>query len=253
MRENLVDIALEAARAGGAKAMKYYRCSLDVERKGDGSPLTLADRDSHDAIYAILEKAGIQIVSEESKENEAPSERYWSVDPLDGTKDFLACNDEFSVNIALIENGYPVLGVLYAPALDELYSAVQGQNPFRYVHGVKTEIFKGGCAEKLRMVSSRFHECDEAIEFAQRHAITEMVPMGAALKFARLAAGEADVYPRFVGTSEWDTAAGQIILECGGGQVTDLLTGKRMAYGKKNWRNNNFIACGPHHTAEEFL
>lgn len=236
-------VAVEAARLGGARVLSEYRKTHEIEFKQDGSPLTRADRLSHEAITEVLAQAGLPIVSEEGLHLSLDARLYWLVDPLDGTKDFIAGNDEFTVNIALVADGFPVLGVLYAPALGELYygSSTEGfwcdpRGPGDLIG--KPEYIEGG----IRMATSRFHDGVESRKFAEFNRIHRQVPIGSALKFGRLAIGAVDVYPRFVGTSEWDTAAGQAVLEAAGGQVIDLSSGGRMRYGKRGRRNGSFLA-----------
>lgn len=253
MKSNLIDIALQAALDGGKKAMSYYKTSIDTQIKDDGSPVTLADKAANDVICEYLLHTEIQIISEEGKENSLPSDRYWLVDPLDGTKDFLAGNDEFTVNIALIENNHPVLGVIVAPALDEVYAVDIAGKPWLTKNGVQTDINTLCENEMLTLFSSRFHESDEFTRYTEQKYPCNIIPMGSALKYARLATGQAHMYPRLVGTSEWDTAAGQAILERCGGTMIDLSTHSRMTYGKARWRNNKFIAFGPGFNADEIM
>ena len=248
-----MSIALSATLAGGKKTMQYYKSGLEVTIKNDGSPVTQADQESHNVICEILKQTGIPIVSEEGKTRVNVPSQYWLVDPLDGTKDFVAANDEFTVNIALVKEGRPVLGVIYAPALDELYYAREGQAAWMEAGGEKTSLGDLSAPKSLTMFASLFHESEKSTLFAERYNVNYVVPMGSALKYARLAAGQANIYPRFVGTSEWDTAAGQAILESCGGGIIDLTTGLRMVYGKSNWRNNNFIAFGAESEAGNFM
>ncbi|AEP09344.1 3'(2'),5'-bisphosphate nucleotidase [Micavibrio aeruginosavorus ARL-13] len=245
--------ALSATKAGGEKTMQYYKSGLDVTIKNDGSPVTQADQESHKVICKILNETGVPIISEEGKVWADVPPQYWLVDPLDGTKDFIAANDEFTINIALVKEGHPVLGVIYAPALGEIYYASKSQSAWMEIGTEKTQLTERSAPKSLTMFSSRFHESEKSTLFAERYNVNCVVPMGSALKYARLAAGQANIYPRFVGTSEWDTAAGQAILECCGGGIIDLTTGQRMLYGKKNWRNNNFIAFGAESDPGDFM
>ena len=158
---------------------------------------------------------------------------YWLVDPLDGTKDFLALNGEFTVNIALISDCKPVLGVVYAPSLKELYVGTIGRGAWLLKNGAKIILRKKRKRENIRMAVSRFHNLSETNDFSEINKINNVITMGSALKYVRIACGEIDVYPRLVGSSEWDTAAGQAILEAVGGSILDWHTGRPLKYGKK--------------------
>ena len=241
MNEQLV-LAVAAARQAGLAIMSVYRQPQEIEIKKDGSPLTQADQSAHHAIIAVLSASGLPIVSEESDDLYMEAQRYWLVDPLDGTKDFLAGNDEFTVNIALVENQRPVLGVLYAPALDELYVGCVGLGAWVEKAGVKKNCEATEKAARCRMVVSRFHDHSDVEIFAAANFISERVAIGSALKYGRLANAEVDVFPRLVGSSEWDTAAGQAVLEAAGGQVLDWHTGQPLRYGKPNRRNPRLLA-----------
>jgi len=252
MDDNLVSLAVAAAKAAGSTILTFYRKDLSCEEKPDGSPLTCADQKSHHVISALLDKSGIPVVSEEGTDLHMGAHRYWLVDPLDGTKDFLAASDEFTVNIALIGNGIPVLGVLYAPALDELYFGAPGEFACRERRGVRTQCRVSPRCGGLRMAASRFHDHPDSEAFAKINRVAERIPVGAALKYGRLALGELDVYPRLVGTSEWDTAAGQAVLEAAGGHILDLATGKPLRYGKPHRRNGRFLAFRAPYLAADF-
>jgi len=238
----LLELAEKAARAAGQATLRYYRSDLQVDIKGDGSPLTMADRESHHFAMDVLSAAGLPIVSEEGYDLILDATNYWLVDPLDGTKDFLAANNEFTVNIALMEAGKPVLGVVYAPAIDELFCGVVGQGAWRDRRGVRTECQTSAKSAQLRMAKSRFHDHPDANTFAAMNEVSIQLPIGSALKYGRLAANEVDVYPRLVGTSEWDTAAGQAVLEAAGGSLLDWHTGTPLRYGKPDRRNGRFVA-----------
>jgi 3'(2'), 5'-bisphosphate nucleotidase len=231
-----------AARLAGACILAFYGRENAVSVKQDGSPLTQADQASHEAIVKSLSGFYFPIVSEEAPEPEAVGDCYWLVDPLDGTKDFLEENHEFTVNIALVKNAKPVMGVIYAPALDELYFGVVGANVWREIKGVRVQCSNFSKSNGLRMAKSRFHDHPDATSFARKNHVSTSEPIGAALKYGRLAMGEIDVYPRFVGTSEWDTAAGQAILTAAGGNLVDVKTGESVSYGKPNRRNGKFLA-----------
>ncbi len=171
--------------------------------------------------------------------------RFWAVDPLDGTKEFVARNGEFTVNIGLIENGAPVLGVVYAPAIDLLFAAAGPGTAKRRVRAGSSRSPRDACRiDAPIIVHSRSHENSPRIaEFAAKLPGATRIVSGSAIKFCKLAAAEADIYPRFGPTMEWDTAAGQAILEAAGGSVVTL-DGARLAYGKPEFRNGGFIAKG---------
>ena len=251
MRE-LLALAEEAARRAGTVIMPRYG-KVEVDFKGDGSPITEADRASHLVICDLLAPSGMRIVSEEGDGLHLDAQRYWLVDPLDGTKDFLACNNEFTVNIALIEDGRAVLGVIFAPALGELFA---GGPKFGCIHekdGLRTRVPNIPENARPRMAISRFHDHPDIGLFAAANGIAETVPTGSSLKFGRLAIAEADVLPRLVGSSEWDTAAGQALLEGAGGKVLDWATGQTLLYGKPRRRNPRLLSLRAPYRYENFV
>ena len=247
----LLDMALRAALAGGEAAMRVYADPFEVTHKDDKTPVTEADLASERVIVAMLTSAfpEIPVVSEETVPEagfESPAARFWLVDPLDGTREFVARNGEFAVLIGLIENGRPVLGVVHGPAVGVTYTA----------HGPGTAMRRrdGGVFEPIRarapasqgivVVHSRTHENSRRLaEYFEGRAVIERQKCGSALKFGVLAAGDADFYPRFGTTMEWDTAAGQAVLEAAGGHVFGL-DGKPLAYGKPGLKNDGFLAWG---------
>jgi len=242
--DDYLSSAIKASKIAGEKIMQLYGHHGNITTKFDGSPLTIADLESHGAIIQELQPLGIPIVSEEDEARKQVNlyTRYWLIDPLDGTKDFLAKNDEFTINIALVENGRPIIGVVYAPALNELYYGSIYRPAIKIKNGL-TEIWHLPPKRMaLKMAISRFHDCAESADFAIRNQIQERIPMGASLKYVKIAFGEIDVYPRMVGTSEWDTAAGQAILESVRGGMYDMSTYRPIAYGKHNFRNGKFLA-----------
>lgn len=232
--------------------MSYYPQTLNVQYKQDGSPLTLADQAAHLVIAGDFADSGLVVVSEECEDLHLAAERYWLVDPLDGTKDFLARNGEFTVNIALIAEGRPVLGVVFAPAINTLYWGAAGMGAWRIREGVEMALSSYARSASLRMAISRFHDHPDVDVFAAQNGIAERVAIGSALKYSLLAAGEVDVFPRLVGSSEWDTAAGQAVLEAAGGQVLDWHTGKALKYGKPRRRNPRLLALRAPYRQEEF-
>jgi 3'(2'), 5'-bisphosphate nucleotidase len=250
-RENLLETARRAALAGGEAIMAVYAEEFDVRQKLDKTPVTEADLAAERVIVGILQDAfpDIPIVSEELVDAEGlpPSaERFWVVDPLDGTREFVAKNGEFAVCIGLVEDGRPVLGVLHGPAVGLSYAA--------YGPGTATRQRDGSVIEPIRariaspagfvVVHSRSHENSRPVgEFLESYPVLERKKCGSALKFGLIAAGEADLYPRFGTTMEWDTAAGQAILEAAGGRV-ETLAGAPLTYGKPGLKNDGFVAWG---------
>lgn len=247
MEEPLEEI-IAIARAAGAGVLAVYGDACTVERKRDGSPVTEADRRAQELICAELERLTpeIPIVAEEDDRSVdiGPSDRFWLVDPLDGTKEFIESNGEFTVNIALIEDRVPSLGVVFAPALEILYAAGD-DGAWCLEEGQRHRLsVRETPAEGATIVSSRSHGDAEALaEFASRRQIAASLCAGSSLKFCLLAAGRADVYPRFGRTMEWDTAAGDAVLRAAGGSVTDLEE-QPLLYGKPGFENPHFIAWG---------
>lgn len=244
------DLVKEAVKKAGDAILSVYKPSSQAQskdpagslhsvemtktNKADGSPLTIADKMSHDILVEALESTGLPVVSEEGDNLHLDQSDYWLIDPLDGTKDFLAQNDHFTINVALMRDNKPVMGVILAPALDEWYTSFDVVSVPAYVPGTP-----------LRMAVSNFHDCENTGKFAQRNGITEKIPMGSSLKFGRMAHGLVDIYPRFVGTYEWDTAAGHAVLEAHGCQLLSMDTMKPLLYGKgSERRNGGFVAIG---------
>lgn len=235
----LLRVATDAALAAGAQIQGVYRSSdFNVEIKGDGSPLTRADRLAHQAIVELLTPTELPILSEEGKsipyEERRSWSRFWLVDPLDGTKEFLKRNDEFTVNIALIDGDSPVLGVVYAPACQVFYAGIVGEGAIvvREVDpsatsaqvlgaGLELPSFRG--ERPFRIVGSRSHSSPETERYVSvlrsSHPDLELVSMGSSFKLCMVAEGTADQYPRFAPTMEWDTAAAQAIVHAAGKKV----------------------------------
>jgi 3'(2'), 5'-bisphosphate nucleotidase len=247
----LLDIALRAAIAGGEAAMRIYAGGFEVLQKEDKTPVTEADLASERVIVEMLQAAcpDIPIVSEETVPEagfESPAERFWLVDPLDGTREFVARNGEFSVLIGLVEYGHPVLGVVHGPAIGVTYTAHGPGTAMRRRNGGVFEPISARtpAAAGIVVVHSRSHENSRRLaEYFEGHSVLERVKCGSALKFGVIAAGDADFYPRFGTTMEWDTAAGQAVLEAAGGQVLGL-SGGPLAYGKPGLKNDGFLAWG---------
>lgn len=248
----LLDLAVMAARQAGAAILSVYRQALEVEIKKDGSPLTLADQNAHQSIIAVLGASRLPVVSEECDDLHMDAQRYWLVDPLDGTKDFLAGNDEFTVNIALVEKQRPVLGVVYAPALEELYVGARGLGAWLEIAGERSSCVVAEKSAQCRMAVSRFHDHPDVEAFAAANRIDECIAMGSALKYGRLASSIVDVFPRLVGSSEWDVAAGHAVLEAAGGQVLDWHTGEPLRYGKTKRRNPRLLSFRAPYVYKDF-
>ena len=248
--EMIEDIRQIAAEAGKA-IMKTYDGPAEIESKEDDSPLTQADRAAHDCIVTALTQLtpDIPVLSEESEgiptEERLGWERFWLVDPLDGTKEFIKKTGQFTVNIALIENGEPTLGVVLAPASDLEYFAARGNGAFKRLGQAEPQPIKIAEADKakLRIVASRDHAGPKVAAMLEQLPDAELVSMGSSLKFCLVAEGAADLYPRFVPTMEWDTGAAQCILEEAGGALCTL-DGYRLAYGREDLRNPSIIAAG---------
>jgi 3'(2'), 5'-bisphosphate nucleotidase len=250
-REELLEAARRAALAAGAAILKVYADDFEVYKKSDATPVTEADLAAERVIIATLQQAfpEIPIVSEEWVEASGlppAASRFWAVDPLDGTKEFVARNGQFAVSIGLVEDGRPVLGVVHGPALGVTYAAC---GP-----GTATRSLRGGMARRIAareppkdglvVIHSRSNENSRRLaEFLRDFPVSARKSCGSALKFGVIAAGEADFYPRFGTTMEWDTAAGQAILESAGGRV-DSLAGTPLAYGKPGLKNDGFLAWG---------
>jgi len=241
--------AVALARRAGEAILEVYRSDFAVEHKADRSPLTEADLAAHTVIAEGLKALapGLPVLSEERL---APPysvrsqwRRYWLVDPLDGTREFVKRNGEFTVNIALIEDGDPVLGVVFAPVLDEMAHAVRGGGAELERAGDRAPLQVAPRNNPpLRVMGSRSHGDGRLVGFLDRIGAHELFALGSSLKFCRLAEGGADLYLRYGPTSEWDTAAGQCVLEEAGGAVTDL-AGKTLRYNQRDsLLNPDFVA-----------
>lgn len=246
--DNLISIVKEA----GSRILEVYNTDFSVENKINGSPITMADSLSSDIIYKALKDVYpfTPVLSEESEgipyEERKDWQYFWLVDPLDGTKEFIKRNEEFTVNLALIHKHKPIIGIIYAPLKNDLYFAVKGKGTFRIIDGGDIQYIKGNGRpndkEGLRIVSSRSHTSEELEKYLEGVNIKERVSAGSSLKFCLVAEGKADLYPRFGVTMEWDTAAGQIIVEEAGGEVVDLYTQKPLRYNKETLKNPYFLA-----------
>jgi 3'(2'), 5'-bisphosphate nucleotidase len=260
--DKLLELAVKAAVEGARQILEVYERDFQVEFKQDNSPLTLADRKAHDAISGILGQSGFPILSEEGKaipyEVRKGWEKFWVVDPLDGTKEFVKRNGEFTVNIALVELGIPVLGVILVPVTGKLYFAEKGTGAFvtelpglhsvslPHIHARPLPEHQNNENGTYKLVCSRSHMSPETEAYIEsirpEHPSLDFVSIGSSLKLCLVAEGKADLYPRFGPTMEWDTAAGQAIVEISGGYVTRVDDGNPMRYNKENLLNPWFIA-----------
>ncbi len=250
----LLPAVSDIAREAGAAIMAVYATDFSAERKSDGSPVTEADTAAEAIILPGLrrETRDIPIVSEENMADGGAPDisggRFWLVDPLDGTREFMKRNDEFTVNIGLMVDFQPVLGVLYAPAHDVLYIGAGTGSAMRAKDG--SDLVPIQCRQAspdgIDVLVSRSHSRNDRLDsYLSDKAVRNRIPCGSALKFGVLAAGEADLYPRFGPTSEWDTAAGHAIVRAAGGDV-ETFEGAPLVYGKAdaNFRNPGFVAFG---------
>ena len=254
--DSLTETIKQTAVEAGAVIMEIYEDenSFGITQKADESPLTIADQRANELICTALKKAtpSIPIISEENKSIAYQKRKKfsfaWLVDPVDGTKEFIKRNGEFTVNIALLYNGKTIFGVVYVPATKELFWGMKGKGAYRKVVGEK------GKQEKLtapsftmkdnglNVVCSRSHLNEDTANFISQLNQPNKVSKGSSLKFLILAQGGAHVYPRLAPTMEWDTGAAQIILEEAGGKVINVETNAPLAYNKQNLRNPHFIA-----------
>lgn len=241
----------EITRRAGAEILKIYDSEdLGVETKADDSPLTRADRAANDLIVRELEQLDFQapIVSEEGRDvpfsERAQYTRFWLVDPLDGTKEFIKRNGEFTVNVALIESEKPMLGAVYVPVTDQLYYAATGSGAHSG-DGQRLTVTPFTLQNpRLRVVASRSHLNDATQAFLDGLNDPEIVTKGSSLKIIEVASGAAHLYPRLAPTMEWDTAAAHAILLEAGGRLVDEGTGKEMRYNKEVLRNPGFVVYG---------
>ncbi|WP_115301709.1 3'(2'),5'-bisphosphate nucleotidase CysQ [Legionella beliardensis] len=244
--EELIKMVWEASDA----VLALYQGHCDYVTKFDGSPLTEADLASHDIITRTLHTLtpDIPIISEENADLEhlewQNPQQFWLIDPLDGTKEFINYNGEFTINVALIEEHQPVLGIVAAPALNLLYAGFKGGEAIKMDrHGNRQSIQVIQPAEEgLYVVGSRSHGDQKAMDaYLINKKVAQFMAVGSSLKFCKIAEGNAHLYPRIGHTMEWDTAAGHTILTAAGGQV-EALDGKPLVYGKKGFKNPFFVA-----------
>jgi len=241
----------EILREAGKAIMDVYQSGFSVELKNDRSPLTKADKLSHEIVAGYLKThSPFPVMSEEGKEipfeERMNWEQFWLLDPLDGTKEFIKRNGEFTVNLALIRGDRPVAGAIYVPAKDILYYAAKGMGSYKQESGKTTKLPHKTRSNRFTVVGSRSHVSEEFESYVriveQRHGAVEIISAGSSLKFCLVAEGSADIYPRLGPTMEWDTAAGQIIVEEAGGRVLEVGGTKSLAYNKACLVNSHFIA-----------
>ncbi|MGD9806477.1 MAG: 3'(2'),5'-bisphosphate nucleotidase CysQ [Hyphomicrobiaceae bacterium] len=263
-RERLVEIAgrlIDPVLMAGAVEMRHYEAGVAVETKADESPVTAADREAEAILLTALAEIApdIPVIAEEAvSDGRVPAigRTFFLVDPLDGTREFINKRGEFTVNVALIEDGQPVLGIVYAPAVGELYATLEpGVASFARLTPGSSERRASDCAFQpiqvrvpglgLTAVASRSHKSPETEAFLERYTIAERRDSGSSLKFCTVARGEADIYPRLAPTMEWDIAAGHAVLVAAGGAVTTP-DGGPLRYGKTDsgFRNGYFVAWG---------
>ena len=261
MRNQLLHTAITAAlQAGKAILEIYHSGAFNVEFKGDNSPLTRADTASHDVIMSYLETTNIPVLSEEGRDIQYQERKDWKqlwiVDPIDGTKEFIKRNGEFTVNIALIENQKPIIGVIFVPVTGELYFSSKENGAFKAaldLEDFELEVIlaKANTLPLQRedntftIVASRSHMSIETEEYLQQmrdiHGEVKLISKGSSLKLCMVAEGTANCYPRFAPTMEWDTAAGQAICEHAGFEVIDWGTKEKMLYNRDELLNNWFL------------
>lgn len=262
MNKNL-EIAVMASLKAGKVIMEVYNSVFDVAYKDDNSPLTAADKRANEIINALLKRTPYPIISEENKQTDYAIRKTWDtcwiVDPVDGTKEFVKRNGEFTVNIALVSNGIPQLGVIYVPVTQTLYYAdVSKKQAYKVIldsHEATLEtVVKNAqvlepkviTSEIVKVVGSRSHQNTETLDFIENLKNSgnsiELVSKGSSLKFCLLAEGLADIYPRFAPTMEWDTAAGHAICKAVGVDVISNETNKELQYNKENLLNPWFVA-----------
>jgi 3'(2'), 5'-bisphosphate nucleotidase len=247
----LLAAAEHIARCAAGAILEVYQADFEVRGKADASPVTAADERAEALIVPALRALtpALPVVAEEAAAaGRAPKvgERFWLVDPLDGTREFQTRNGEFTVNIALVEQGRPVLGAIDAPALQVAYAGGVELGAWRIDGAGRTPIAcRVAPRDGIAVLASRSHGDSQSLEQVLRgRAVAEMRPMGSSLKFCLIAAGEADCYARFGRTMEWDTAAGHAILNAAGGEIRRAADAQLLRYGKPGFENPDFVACG---------
>lgn len=259
--KKILELTINAAIDAGKKILEVYNTDFGVEIKDDKSPLTLADKKSNEVIVEYLNNTEIPILSEEGKNIEYSQRKewtkFWLIDPLDGTKEFIKRNGEFTVNIALIENNTPTLGVIYVPVLKTLYFAQQDIGSFKIenienqINNIDDLIKKASRlpldikTSKLTVVGSKSHMNEDTQAFIntleEKHGEIEMISRGSSIKLCMVAEGQAAIYPRYAPTMEWDTGAGHAIAKFAGAKVLQANTDNEMVYNKEDLLNPWFI------------
>ncbi|MGM0826333.1 MAG: 3'(2'),5'-bisphosphate nucleotidase CysQ [Pseudomonadota bacterium] len=246
---------IEGVHAAGREVMAIYQTDFSVETKADNSPLTEADMASHHALIALLEglTPDVPVLSEESAEvafaTRQSWQRYWLIDPLDGTKEFVNKNGEFTLNVALIENGVPVFGIVYAPVLQATWVGQVGGDVFKIEQGIYINLQVRELPDPeeapWKVVGSRSHGAEAFENFCAGLPKHERVSMGSSIKLCLVAEGKADLYPRLAPTSEWDTAAAQAVVTAAGGEVLNAHTLEPLRCNQQeSVLNPHFIVCG---------
>jgi len=260
MKNLLITAVIAALEASKAILEIYHSGAFDIELKGDNSPLTRADTASHDVIMTYLEATDIPVLSEEGRnipyKERKDWKQLWIVDPIDGTKEFIKRNGEFTVNIALIENNRPLMGVIFVPVTGELYFSSKELGAYKVDVNLKDYDVESLIAKANKLplqredntfiiVASRSHMSTETEGYIEKmrdiHGEVKLISKGSSLKLCMVAQGTANCYPRFAPTMEWDTAAGQAICEHAGFKVLDWDTKKNMLYNREELLNNWFL------------
>jgi 3'(2'), 5'-bisphosphate nucleotidase len=275
MADVLLWAAIQAAVDAGREIMAVYATDFGVEKKSDDSPLTLADKRAHATVAKALKPLGLPLLSEEGRnipfEERKKWSPYWLVDPLDGTKEFIRRNGEFTVNIALVKENHPIMGVVYAPVRDWLYFAEKNKGAYKLTDARHfCEQWAGQGAQTVQstlytaavrlpmadpreriftVIGSRSHGTPDMEKYIDRlkieHGPLDFIATGSSLKFCLVAEGKADIYPCLGPTMEWDTAAGQVVAECAGACVVEHATGVGLAYNKESLLNPWFVVMRP--------
>jgi len=249
------DALISGVEDAGQLVLAIYQRDFDIEHKADDSPLTEADLAAHHALIALLERLtpGVPVLSEESEGIDAKTRlswhSYWLIDPLDGTKEFIKRNGEFTLNVALVEDGVPVLGVVHAPVLGVTWVGVVGEGAWRCEAGrsesIRVRALPDPAAAPWMVVGSRRHGAQAFEAFCERLPAYECTSMGSSLKLCLVAEGKADLYPRLAPTCEWDTAAAQAVVSAAGGEVLDAQSLEPLRCNQgESLLNPFFVVCG---------
>ena len=258
IKNNLIEQLIEISKEAGKAILEVYNTNFDYQIKEDLSPLTKADTLSHNIICQRLKMLtpDIPILSEENSDIpfniKSLWKQYWLVDPLDGTKEFIKRNGEFTVNIALISKNQPIFGIIYIPVNNRLFWGSKIHGAYEIKNGMNQIKIHASTKNTKKVAASRSHNNQEMNNFLEKLDAYTIVNIGSSLKFCLVANGEIDIYPRLGPTSEWDTAAGEAILKSAGGSVIDLEL-RNIVYNKENLLNPSFIAANDLDTAKEIL